>query len=109
MEGRRAPRVRAQTPISVGFVSSNEKFVGSLLDFSPFGLSVRTAHEVKAGMILKLGIVSGAEVFRAAAIVRTSIPGGFGVEFLSMHPVDREALRRQYARLQLAARNSKKA
>jgi len=109
MECRRAARVRAQTPIDVGFVGTDERFTAPLHEISPFGLSVKSAREVKTGTIFKLRVRAGNEVFRAAAIVRALIPGGFGVEFLSMNPPDRELMRRQYARLQMAARDAKPA
>lgn len=107
MIGRRAARVRAQAAVDVGFVSASDKFTAPLLDFSPFGLSVRTSREVKTGTIFKLGVISGADCFRAAAIVRALIPSGFAVEFLSMNSTDRELMRRQYARMQMAARDAK--
>jgi hypothetical protein len=109
MSGRRASRVRANAEISVGFVGTQDKFIAPLLDLSPFGLSVKTSREVKTGTIFKLGVRSGTDCFRAAAIVRALIPGGFGVEFLSMNPTDRELMRRQYARLRMAARDAKPA
>ncbi|MFZ0960426.1 MAG: PilZ domain-containing protein [Terriglobia bacterium] len=107
MKCRRATRVRAKATIDVGFVGGDDKFTASLLDLSPFGLSVKTSREVKAGTIFKLGVRSGTDCFRAAAIVRALIPGGFAVEFLSMNPTDRELMRRDYARLQMAAREAK--
>ncbi len=88
----------------MGFVGTDVKFTAPLVDFSPFGLSVKTAHEVTTGTILRLGIKVGADYFRAAAAVRTKIPGGFAVEFLSMTAIDREMMRRLYLRLQIAAR-----
>jgi len=51
-----------------------------------------------------MGIQVGTDYFRAAAIVRAQIPGGFAVEFLSMTAMDRELMRRLYLRLQIAAR-----
>jgi hypothetical protein len=80
------------------------KFSAPLLDFSPFGLSVKTSREVTTGTIFRLAIQLGADYFRAAAIVRAQIPGGFAVEFLSMTAMDRELMRRLYLRLQIAAR-----
>jgi hypothetical protein len=88
----------------VGFVGTDGKFTAPLSEFSPFGLAVKTSHEVTPGKILKLGIQVGADYFRAAAIVRAVFSGGFGVEFLSMSPMDRELMRRLYLRLQMAAR-----
>jgi hypothetical protein len=80
-----------------------EKFTAPLLDFSPFGLSVRTSREVATGAIFRLGIRVGGDYFRAAAIVRARIPDGFAVEFLSMTTIDREVMRRLYLRLKMAA------
>jgi len=80
-----------------------EKFTAPLLDFSPFGLSVKTSREVKTGAIFRLGIRVGADYFRAAAIVRATIPDGFAVEFLSMTTIDREVMRRLYPRPKMAA------
>jgi hypothetical protein len=88
----------------VSFVGPNVKFTAPLLDFSPFGLSVKTSREVTLGTIFRLGIQVGADYFRAAAVVRATIPGGFAVEFLSMTPIDREMMRRVYLRQQIAAR-----
>jgi len=101
---RRATRFRTNGATQVGFVGTGEKFTASLLDFSPFGLSVTTSREVATGTIFRLGIQLGADYFRAAAIVRARIPGGFAVEFLSMTAMDRELMRRLYLRLQIAAR-----
>jgi hypothetical protein len=85
-------------------MGTDVKFTAPLLEFSPFGLSVKTSRQVSTGTIFRLGVQVGAEYFRAAAIVRANIPGGFAVEFLSMTPVDREMMRRLYLRLQMAAR-----
>ena len=103
MATRRATRVRSDGPTHVGFVGTKDKFTAPLLDFSPFGLSVKSSREVAAGAIFRLGIRVGADYFRAAAIVRARIPGGFGVEFLSMTTIDREVMRRLYLRLKMAA------
>jgi len=107
MKGRRAARVRAKATIDVGFVGPEDKFTAPLIDLSPFGLSVKTDREVKTGTIFRLGVRSGNDCFRAAAVVRALIPGGFAVEFLSMNPTDREVMRRHYARMQMAARDAK--
>ena len=107
MKGRRAARVRAKAVIDVGFVGTDDKFIAPLIDLSPFGLSVKSSREVKTGTIFKLGVKSGNDCFRAAAVVRALIPGGFAVEFLSMNPIDREMMRRHYARMQMAARDAK--
>ena len=90
----------------MGFVSSEHKFTASLLEFSPFGLSVITPREVALGTIFRIAITAGTDCFRAAAVVRRKIPGGFAVEFLSMSAFDREMMRRLYLRLQIAARDS---
>jgi hypothetical protein len=90
----------------VGFVGDDQKFTAPLLDFSPFGLSVKTACEVKNGTIFRLGVRVGADYFRAAAVTRRQFPGGFAVEFLSMRATDREMIRRLYLRLQIAAREA---
>jgi hypothetical protein len=89
----------------VGFIGTDVKFTAPLIEFSPFGLSVKTSREVAIGTIFRLGIKVGADYFRAAAIVRAKIPGGFGVEFLSMTVVDQEMMRRLYLRLQMTARD----
>jgi len=101
---RRATRFRTKVAIQVGFAGTGVKFSASLLDFSPFGLSVKTSHEVTTGTIFRLGIQLGTDYFRAAAIVRDQFPGGFAVEFLNMTAMDRELMRRLYLRLQIAAR-----
>lgn len=88
----------------VGFVGTDMKFTAPLLEFSPFGLSVKTSREVATGKIFRVGIQVDADYFRAAAIVRAKIPGGFAVEFLSMTPIDREVMRRLYLRLKMNAR-----
>jgi hypothetical protein len=88
----------------VGFIGTDMKFTAPLLEFSPFGLSVKTAEEVVTGKIFRLGVKVGADYFRAAGIVRAKFPGGFAVEFLSMTPIDRELMNRLYLRLQMAAR-----
>jgi len=104
MATRRATRVRANAIAPVGFVGTDVKFTAPLLDFSPFGLSVKTSHEVTNGTIFRLGIKVGTDYFRAAAVVRAKIPDGLAVEFLSMTAADREMMRRIYLRLQMAAR-----
>ena len=88
----------------MGFIGTNVRFTAPLLEFSPFGLSVKTAREVATGTIFRLGIQVDADFFRAAAIVRAKIPEGFAVEFLSMTPIDRELMQRLYLRLQIASR-----
>jgi hypothetical protein len=89
----------------VGFVGTDSKFTARLVDFSPFGLSVKTSREVPIGSIFRLAIQVGADYFRAAAAVRAKIPGGFAAEFLSMTAIDREMMRRLYLRLQIASRD----
>ena len=105
MAARRATRVRAKVATQVGCIGTDVKFTAPLIEFSPFGLSVKTSREVAIGTIFRLGIKVGADYFRAAAIVRAKIPGGFGVEFLSMTVVDQEMMRRLYLRLQMTARD----
>jgi len=105
MARRRATRVRAEGATQVGFVGTNEKFTATLVDISPFGLSVKSPREVKAGTVFRTGIRVGMEYFRAAAVVRRQTPGLFAVEFLSMTPMDREMMRRLYLRLQMTARD----
>jgi hypothetical protein len=88
----------------VAFIGTSSKFTAPLLEISPFGLSVKTSQAVEIGAIFRLVIAVGADYFRAAAIVRTNIPGGFAMEFLSMTAIDRQMMRRLYLRLQMAAR-----
>jgi hypothetical protein len=97
---RRAVRALPHTPIEVGFVSTDGSFTAPLREFSPFGLSVgKPQPGVKIGRILRLAMRVDADCFRAAAIVRVCLPGGFAVEFLSMTPWDRELMHRLYRRL----------
>jgi len=103
---RRATRVRSKACLQVDFGKTDVGFAAPLLDFSPFGLSVKTLREVATGTIFRLGIRVGSDYFRAAAIVRAKIPEGFAVEFLSMTAVDREMMRRLYLRLKIAAREA---
>jgi len=100
---RRAERVRSKNTIQAGFAAGDERFAANLADFSPFGLSVKTPHDVKPGTIYRLGIQVDTDYFRAAAVVRAKFPDGFAVEFLSMSPTDREVLRRLYLRVQRAS------
>ena len=109
MAARRANRVRTREVAQVGFVGGDQRFTAPLLDFSPFGLSVKTTCEAKNGTIFRVGIKVGADYFRAAAITRSQFPGGFAVEFLSMGAIDREMMRRLYLRLQIVAREAKEA
>jgi hypothetical protein len=90
----------------VALDGTSAKFTATLLEISPFGLSVKSSHEVEMGAIFKLVIEVGADYFRAASVVRAKIPGGFAMEFLSMTPIDRQVMRRLYLRLQMAARPS---
>ena len=98
---RRAQRVRTTAPTQVGFVGTKAKFTAPLLEFSPFGLSVRTSQEVEIGAIFRMGIKVGGDYFRAAAVVRAKFAEGFAVEFLSMTALDRQMMRRLYLRLQM--------
>jgi hypothetical protein len=77
-----------------------------LQEISPFGLSVKTAQKVENGTILRLAIAVGGDYFRAAAIVRSALPGGLAMEFLSMTTVDRQTMRRLYLKLEMAARSN---
>ena len=104
MATRRATRVRAKTLVKVGLIGGNMTFAAPLHDISPFGLSVKTSREVPIGTIFRLGIKVGADYFRAAAVVRAKFPGGLGLEFIAMAPVDHQTVRRLYLRLQMAAR-----
>ena len=97
MANRRADRVRANAVTHVGFVATDQKFTAPLLEFSPFGLSVKTPQAVKHGTIFRLGIHVGDHYFHAAAIARAQFPGGFAVEFLAMSPLDREMVRLKMA------------
>jgi hypothetical protein len=101
---RRADRVRAKTALQVGFVGTEDRFTAPLREFTPYGLSVTTKREVRIGTIFRLGIKMDADYFRAAAVVRAQLPGGFAVEFLSMNAMDRELMRRLYLRVQMAGR-----
>ena len=57
------------------------------------------------GKVGKLGLEFPNWFFRANAVVRHVLPGrGFGVEFLSMSSLDRQALGSLYGTLRLAAR-----
>jgi hypothetical protein len=98
--------VQAAEPTDVGFVGTDAKFTASLIDFSPFGLAVKSSREVKMGAIFRTGMRIGADYFRAAAIVRRKTASMFAVEFLSMTPIDRESMRRLYLRLQRTADQS---
>ncbi len=104
MAARRATRLRPPAETHVAFTSTSTKFTAPLLEISPYGLSVKSSREVDIGTIFKLVIAVGSEYFRAAAIVRTNIPGGFAMEFLSMTAFDRQVMRRLYLKLQIAAR-----
>ena len=103
---RRAARVQAPTILDVGFLGAGEAFVAPLVNFSPFGLSVKTTRAVKVGTVFRLGFKTGSDYFRAAVVVRSQFPAGFAVEFVSMSGMDRELLRRSYQRFQMAARNA---
>lgn len=104
MATRRAARLRPPAETQVAFIGTSSKFTAPLLEISPYGLSVKSTREVEIGTIFKLVISVGSEYFRAAAIVRTAIPGGFAMEFLSMTAIDRQVMRRLYLKLQIAAR-----
>jgi len=104
MATRRATRLRPTEGTQVALSGTSSKFTGSLLEISPYGLSIKSSQEAKIGTIFRLVIAVGADYFRAAAIVRTNIPGGFAMEFLSMTAIDRQVMRRLYLRLQMAAR-----
>jgi hypothetical protein len=90
----------------VALSGTSSKFTGSLLEISPFGLSVKSPQKVEVGTILRLAIAVGGDYFRAAAIVRATLPHGFAMEFLSMTTIDRQTMRRLYLRLEMAARPS---
>ena len=104
MATRRATRLRPPAETQVAFIGTSTKFTAPLLEISPYGLSVKSSREVGIGTIFKLVIAVGSEYFRAAAIVRTNIPSGFAMEFLSMTAMDRQVMRRLYLKLEIAAR-----
>ena len=104
MATRRATRLRPPADTQVALVGPSSKFTASLIEISPYGLSVKSSREVEIGTIFKLVIAVGADYLRAAAIVRTTIPGGFAMEFLSMTAIDRQVMRRLYLKLEIAAR-----
>lgn len=104
MATRRATRLRPSGETQVALVGTTSKFTAPLLEISPFGLSVKSSHEVEMGAVFKLVIAVGADYFRAASVVRAKIPGGFAMEFLSMTAIDRQVMRRLYLRMQIAAR-----
>ncbi len=103
---RRATRLRPPSETPVALSGTSSKFTGSLLEISPFGLSVKSPQKVEVGTILRLAIAVGGDYFRAAAIVRSTLPYGFAMEFLSMTTIDRQTMRRLYLRLEMAARPS---
>ena len=72
-------------------------FAGELHEIGLEGLFIATAESlnpVAVGNTGKLGVVFPNWFFRASAIVRHVLPGrGFGVEFITMSTIDREAIR----------------
>ncbi len=92
--------------MSVGFVGPDDRFTASVIEFSPFGLSAKSARTVKTGTIYRLGLKIDADYFRAAAIVRSQFDGGFAVEFLSMTNQDRQLIQRLYQRVQFTSRDT---
>lgn len=103
MDTRRATRVRAKANLPVSFDADDLTVSGPLLDFSPLGLSARTPQEVPVGTILRLSVPVDSEIFHATAVVRARVPGGIGVEFLAMTPIDHNLLDRLYLYLLMAA------
>jgi hypothetical protein len=97
VKARRAARVKVTMVVPVGLIGASQRLTGDLETLSPYGMFVRTAHEVPPGTALRVGIAVGHETFRAAAVVRHSEAGtGFAVEFIQMSSNDRALLRRLY-------------
>jgi hypothetical protein len=106
MATRRAARLRPPSETQVALSGTDSKFTGSLLEISPYGLSVKSSQKVEIGTVLRLAIAVGGDFIRAAAIVRTIRPDGFAMEFLSMTTMDRQTMRRLYLKLEIATRST---
>ncbi len=51
MATRRAARLRPPSETQVALSSTDSKFTGSLLEISPYGLSVKTSQKVEIGAV----------------------------------------------------------
>ena len=101
MAGRRAKRLLATHPVSVGFVGSTANFVGELVDLSKTGLLMRCPQDLEPGALGRIGIPMGQEMIRITVAVRRRVPSvGLGFEFIQMGQHDRELLHRLILRLQ---------
>jgi hypothetical protein len=98
---RRARRLRPRQKISIGFVGSGIRSVGTILDLSMRGALIKCVEEFKPGDVVKLGIEMAHETIRIAALARRNIPGvGTGFEFTQMGRNDRALLRRLIIRIE---------
>ncbi len=92
---RRARRIKPRIKISIGFIGSGFRSIGTILDISMKGTLVQCAEEFKPGDVVKMGIEMRHETMRLAAIARRVLPGvGTGFEFSAMGRNDRILLRR---------------
>jgi len=101
MAGRRAKRFRATRTIPVGFIASNARFTGHLVDISKTGLLMRCSHSLALGTVGRIGIALAQETVRIVAVVRRHVPSvGIAFEFVQMSARDRELLHRLLLRLE---------
>lgn len=95
MTGTRAKRVKAASPLWVGFLAPSVRLTGELVDFSETGVLVRCSKGVALDTMGRLGIAVGDEMFRSVAVARRHVPGvGVAFKINHMTPRNRDLLRR---------------
>jgi hypothetical protein len=98
---RRARRLRPKTTVSIAFIGSGFRAVGTIIDLSIRGVLVQCPEKFKVGDVARLGLEMGHETIRIAATVRRSSPAvGVAFEFTQMGRGDRSLLRRMIMQIE---------
>jgi hypothetical protein len=98
--GTRAPRLKPERQIHVGFLGPGVHFVGDLVDLSETGVLVRCVQEVEPNTTGRLGIDIGSDIVRALAVARRRVAGvGVAFEMNQMTHRDRDLLHRLLFRM----------
>ncbi len=91
---RRFPRYIIPDKPRAGFIGAGLRVAGKVREIGLEGLFLSTKEPIAVGKPGKVGVEFPNRFFRANAVVRYVLPGrGFGVEFITMSTLDREAIR----------------
>ena len=106
VKNRLFPRYLLKKRPAVGFISGNRRIPGEIHEISLSGMLFLTRKTLQVGSVGKVGVQMPNWFFRANAVVRTVIAGkAFGLEFLNMSSLDREALRNYVGQLDKAKKD----